>query len=114
MTDISRLPKPVSETWEWQLEGACRNYDASTFFHPEGERGASRARREENAKAICASCPVLAACRAWAIDTQETYGIWGGLGEHEREAIFNHMSRQRRGLESIEPLVPLVPLPVAV
>jgi WhiB family redox-sensing transcriptional regulator len=98
MADISRLPDPVSETWEWQMQGACRDADPTWFFHPEGERGASRARREERAKMICSTCPVLMQCRRWALETQETYGIWGGLGEAEREAIFVKASRQRRGL----------------
>ena len=98
MTDISRLPAPVSQTWEWQMDGSCRSAEPTLFFHPEGERGPRRARREAAAKAICASCPVLKQCRTWALDTQETYGIWGGLGENERELIFTRQSRERRGL----------------
>jgi len=42
----------------------------------------------ENAdKAVCASCPVIAACRAHALAVQEPYGIWGGLSEDDRLAI---------------------------
>jgi len=57
------------------------------FFHPEGERGPRRRNREAAAKAICATCPVLAQCRAHAIAIREPYGIWGGLGEEEREKL---------------------------
>ncbi|MFZ9471981.1 MAG: WhiB family transcriptional regulator, partial [Candidatus Nanopelagicaceae bacterium] len=42
MAEISRLPMPTADNWEWQFEGACRNYPAEMFFHPEGERGPSR------------------------------------------------------------------------
>lgn len=87
MTDISRLPQPLSSTWEWQLAGACRGEDANLFFHPEGERGPRRRNREAAAKAVCARCPVRRRCRDHALATREPYGVWGGLSEHEREAI---------------------------
>ena len=87
MTDISRLPGPQAELWEWQLLGACRSYDSDLFFHPEGERGPTRSNREAAAKAVCAGCPVLQMCREAALAAREPYGVWGGLSEHEREAI---------------------------
>ena len=87
MTDISRLPGPQSDKWEWQLLGSCRGADSDLFFHPEGERGPTRSNREAAAKAICAGCPVLTACREAALAAREPYGVWGGLSEHEREAI---------------------------
>jgi WhiB family redox-sensing transcriptional regulator len=87
MTDISRLPAPQLEVWEWQLQGSCRGKDPSLFFHPEGERGPRRAARDAAAKAVCATCPVLAACREHALAVREPYGVWGGLSEHEREAV---------------------------
>ncbi len=87
MTDISRLPAPQLEVWEWQLSGACRSQDPSLFFHPEGERGPRRANREATAKAVCATCPVLLTCRAHALSVREPYGVWGGLSEHDREQL---------------------------
>ena len=87
MTDISRLPGPVADKWEWQLLGACRAVDSELFFHPEGERGPRRSNRERAAKAICAGCPVLLECRSAALAAREPYGVWGGLSEDERVAI---------------------------
>jgi WhiB family redox-sensing transcriptional regulator len=87
MAEISRLPIPVMEEWEWQYKGACRDLDPEMFFHPDGERGPRRRNRENAAKAVCASCPVIAACRAHALAVQEPYGIWGGLSESDRTAI---------------------------
>ncbi|MFC5380122.1 WhiB family transcriptional regulator [Aquipuribacter nitratireducens] len=93
MAEISRLPGPVAELWDWQLEGACRGAETSLFFHPEGERGPARRNRDAAAVAICASCPVLAQCRAHALAVREPYGVWGGMTEDEREAVY---SRSRR------------------
>ena len=87
MTDISRLPGPLTENWEWQLLGSCRAEDPSLFFHPEGERGPRRSGREAAAKAVCSGCPVMDLCRRHALAAREPYGVWGGLSESEREAV---------------------------
>ena len=42
-------------------------------------------RRETKARAVCSTCPVLDACRAWARERGE-YGFWGGESEEERAA----------------------------
>lgn len=84
MLDRSRLPGPVMALWEWQGQGACVGMDSSQFFHPEGERGRSRQRRDDGAKAVCAACPVLLRCREHALSTHEPYGVWGGMTEEER------------------------------
>jgi WhiB family redox-sensing transcriptional regulator len=36
------------------------------------------------AKALCAECPLLTQCFAYAIEAQEPYGIWAGTLPHER------------------------------
>jgi WhiB family redox-sensing transcriptional regulator len=97
MADISRLPGPVADIWEWQFDGACRDADPSVFFHPEGERGPSREARDRAAKAICASCPVIAECAAHALAVREPYGVWGGMTEDEREALYRRKSLQLVG-----------------
>lgn len=89
MAEISRLPTPVTENWDWQADGACRGLDSKLFFHPENERGPRRAAREELAKAVCQRCPVRQRCREHAIAVHETYGIWGGLGESELRSIYS-------------------------
>jgi len=88
MADISRLPGPVADNWEWQFDGACRSTDPSVFFHPEGERGPTRSARDAAAKRVCASCPVIKQCAAHALSVREPYGVWGGLTEDEREVIY--------------------------
>lgn len=94
MADIRRLPGPVSDVWDWQMQGACRGMDSGFFFHPEGERGPARANREQRAKEICGTCPVLEMCRRHALEVQEPYGVWGGLSEHERDLLIRGRSRR--------------------
>lgn len=82
-----RLPRAVTDVWDWQMRAACRGLDSAVFFHPDRERGPARAAREQRAKQICASCPVLAQCRRHALAVGEPYGIWGGLSEADRVAL---------------------------
>ena len=93
MAEISRLPGPVMDLWEWQFDGACRDADQDLFFHPEGERGSARRRRAEAAKAICATCPVIKECREQSLAVREPYGVWGGLSEDERAAVLAQRGR---------------------
>lgn len=79
-----RLPPARTDVYDWQLRGACRGRDLRTFFHPDGERGAARARRRAAAKAICQTCPVIDACLKHALAVREPYGVWGGMSEEER------------------------------
>lgn len=92
MAEISRLPGPVAQRWDWQLEGTCRTVNPETFFHPEGERGPRRRDREAAAKAICAACPVVIECLQHALSVREPYGIWGGLSELEREHLLDEVA----------------------
>ncbi len=89
MAELSRLPGPVMDLWEWQYQGACRQVDTEQFFHPEGERGASRRGRVATAKAVCAECPVIQQCRDHALAVREPYGVWGGLSEDERADLLS-------------------------
>ncbi|MQA16619.1 MAG: WhiB family transcriptional regulator [Pseudonocardiaceae bacterium] len=88
MTDTRRLPKPVAQEWEWQIDAACQGFNSSVFFHPDGERGSARARRARRAKAVCERCPVIEPCRRHALEAREPYGVWGGLTEEERRDVW--------------------------
>ena len=100
MAEISRLPGPVADIWEWQLQGSCRDADPTLFFHPEGERGPARRNRDATAKSICAGCPVLEQCRSHALTVREPYGVWGGLTEDEREAMYGQERTRRMPVAS--------------
>jgi WhiB family transcriptional regulator, redox-sensing transcriptional regulator len=96
VADVSRLPAAIVAHWDWQRHAACRDMDLEIFFHPDGERDPSRGRRVARAKAICAGCPVVAECRAWAHRVEEPYGIWGGESEDERRAALRRGRPDRR------------------
>jgi WhiB family redox-sensing transcriptional regulator len=125
MTNVARLPGPVADVWDWQRLGSCRGRDSAQFFHPDGERGASRGRREAAAKSLCHSCPVRAECAAHALSTREPYGVWGGFTETERLRLltsgWEDAADRRRGRVDIRRLEsrlgirpPTVPRPVDV
>ena len=100
MTEISRLPGPLTHLWDWQMHGVCRGVDSEVFFHPAGERGPSRSNREASAKALCAQCPVITACREASLSAREPYGIWGGLSERERQDILAADSPREHAIAS--------------
>ncbi len=68
----------------WASQAACRG-STHLFFAPDRERPGRRGRREASARALCAGCPVLMPCRAWARENRE-FGFWGGESEEERAA----------------------------
>lgn len=89
MAEVRRLPAPREGDWDWQVDAACRGLDTANFYHPENERGPSRVRRERQAKAICATCPVIENCLRWALAAREPYGVWGGMSADERELLLS-------------------------
>ena len=96
MVEMGRLPAPLTEIWEWQAHGACREMDSSNFFHHERERGPSRAAREQKAKQVCRRCPVLEECLRHALTVEEPYGVWGGQTEAERRVVIQERRRAGR------------------
>lgn len=93
MSDLTRLPGPVAELWDWQLLAACRGLSVEVFFHPDNERGSARAARDDAAKQVCATCPVRVECRAHALEVKEPYGVWGGMSEDERDEVYHPRAR---------------------
>lgn len=90
---MTAQPVPVADLWEWQHRGLCRSINPETFFHPEGERGPSRRRRDQRAIAICEQCPVIKECAEHALRVREPYGVWGGMTEDDREAYYAQQER---------------------
>jgi WhiB family transcriptional regulator, redox-sensing transcriptional regulator len=67
----------------WVDKAACRDEpDKDIWFASKDAQDAELA-----AKAVCARCPVRDACRAWALETNQTSGIWGGMSEAELRAM---------------------------
>lgn len=87
MAEVAAIPALVSEDWDWQVNAACRGAGVDLFFNLDSERGQAKRTREANAKAVCATCPVMAQCLAWALQVGEPYGVWGGMTADERHAL---------------------------
>lgn len=88
-------PRPAHDDHDgpWHTEAGCRRDEAGLFFAPSKEPTAARLSREQTAKRVCATCPVLVECREHALLQPEPYGVWGGLTAAERRVV---LARRRR------------------
>lgn len=78
----------------WQELALCRGADANLFFAPQHQESKEeRLAREDEAKSICARCPVRVECLAFALATREPHGIWGGMNEIERRRVLEEERR---------------------
>jgi WhiB family redox-sensing transcriptional regulator len=71
---------------EWHLRAACQYTDPELFFPDGGGPAAAAAVQADQARGVCASCPVRRNCLTHALRGPELYGIWGGLSERELRA----------------------------
>src|ERR1051325_8021041 len=65
---------------DWQDRSLCRQSNPETFFPEAGHS-------PKEAKKICGRCEVTTQCLAFALDTRQPYGVWGGKTEGERREI---------------------------
>jgi WhiB family transcriptional regulator, redox-sensing transcriptional regulator len=75
----------------WRSAAACRLSDPDLFF-PVSSVGIAQ-REIAEALAVCASCPVQAPCREFALRTRQRHGIWGGMTEDERRQLWRPDTR---------------------
>ncbi|MGQ0805315.1 MAG: WhiB family transcriptional regulator [Actinomycetota bacterium] len=71
----------------WREFARCRGVDPEVFYPVSDDDDAA-----DEAKSICALCPVREACLEYALSTREKNGVWGGLTERERRRVL----RRRR------------------
>ncbi|WP_170837347.1 WhiB family transcriptional regulator [Actinopolyspora xinjiangensis] len=67
---------------DWQHRASCRDEDPELFF-PVSEVGPG-AQQVQQAKTICAKCPVSSECLAYAQRNGLDFGIFGGMTPEER------------------------------
>lgn len=79
------------EVESWREAGACFcRLDVTFFPTPDDLAAISRA------KAVCASCAVADDCLAFAIETNQPAGIWGGMTVPERLVLRRRWLRDLR------------------
>lgn len=87
-------PSPTrGENADWRALAACRDVDPELFF-PTATAGAALLAEQRRALAVCAGCPVVAACRSWAV-AEQPHGVAGGLTEDERRRARRTADRRR-------------------
>lgn len=77
---------------DWRQRAACRDEDPELFF-PIGTGGPALVQTEQ-AKAVCHRCPVIDPCLEWAVETNQSTGVWGGMNETERLALRRRRRRE--------------------
>jgi WhiB family transcriptional regulator, redox-sensing transcriptional regulator len=74
----------------WAEQAACSGCSPDLFYP---ERGG----RTEEAKKVCAICPVRKECLDHALAAGEVHGIWGGLSEKQRRRVRRDVRIARSG-----------------
>ncbi|GHH63679.1 hypothetical protein GCM10017673_05030 [Streptosporangium violaceochromogenes] len=86
---IKRVPSPtpVHPCRVFGAAGAECVYDPELHTGPtEAESPAERAARQEVARQVCAACPLLPQCLAYARTCAPTFGVWAGRTAQELTA----------------------------
>jgi WhiB family redox-sensing transcriptional regulator len=65
------------------------------LFFPVGNAGSALLQIDQ-AKQVCAGCPVRAPCLEWALGSGQEAGVWGGTSEDERRALRYRRMRPAR------------------
>ncbi len=71
----------------WMDDAACLGLPTNMFY-PEEPGGTAQA------KAVCRTCPVIADCLTWALDTGDVHGVLGGTSPTMR--LHAKWARNRR------------------
>ena len=71
----------------WRDKAACSEYPKDWWYV---ERGSENMRSNiAQARAICDGCPVASECLQYAMEHNETHGMWGGKSVRERRKLLN-------------------------
>jgi WhiB family redox-sensing transcriptional regulator len=88
----------------WRHRAACRTEEPELFF-PIGTTEPAQVQLAE-AKSVCSGCPVVSQCLAWAMETGQASGVWGGMSEDERRDLRRAQSAAvRSGVARVTVLV---------
>lgn len=87
MISSQHLPE-TERAYDWRQDAACLDEDPDLMYPNPGDTIGI-----DDAKAVCARCPVRLECQQRSLDRGEPYGVWGGLDETERAEL---LGRRRK------------------
>ncbi len=64
----------------WKNDALCASMDPVLFFPDKGKNARA-------AKQVCRQCPVREQCLDYALETNQSFGVWGGFTEGERTKL---------------------------
>jgi WhiB family redox-sensing transcriptional regulator len=88
---------PTRPDTDWRHHAICRDEPDKELFFPVGNSGPALLQAAE-AKTVCQRCPVVHDCLAWALESGQDEGVWGGMTADERRAIKRRNARLRAGI----------------
>lgn len=74
----------------WMARGGCVGVPGAMFPDPKDGEG------NGIAKSICGGCPVVVPCLDYAVATNQQEGVWGGMGEIDRQKYRRRVLRRHR------------------
>ncbi|HWC11606.1 MAG TPA: WhiB family transcriptional regulator [Acidimicrobiales bacterium] len=77
--DVPGLAALIPPRPRWMARASCRGMAPATFFPSRGEA-------TDEAREVCAACPVRAECLAYAV-AEDMEGVWAGTSKRERRAM---------------------------
>jgi WhiB family redox-sensing transcriptional regulator len=80
-------PEPVN----WREIASCKGVDGDVFFPASEDLQGINA-----AKEICSACSVADECLSYAIETNQTEGIWGGMTARQRRRLRRSWLEEQR------------------
>lgn len=80
MNNMITLPTTIPLP-DW-TRASCRGVIPGLFFPEVGDMATVAA-----AKQVCKDCPIREACLRFALDNNETLGVWGGATAKERRRM---------------------------
>ena len=96
----------------WRADAACAGR-TDLFFVPAAE-AAGRPWSHDEAKLICAGCPVFDDCLGYVRAYPQPDGVWAGMVPAERRRDLQRRDRRQRTRVRVSPGTPERSTPVAV
>jgi WhiB family redox-sensing transcriptional regulator len=72
---------------DWRHRAACRGEDPELWFPLNDAEHGPAVLQAADAVAICHGCPAIKACLAWALETSQGFGVWGGMTAPDRARL---------------------------